>query len=334
MDEGPTLGRANGSRPERVLSIESRFAMYTHSSISAAVARAISRAPEGAGGEIRQLIQDELGATSDVWHDDALVETVQRTWLVEAHQQGCIFASNIGATETGGSWRTKTYRGDIVRAATSFIDDVATAAAAQGVELFSGVFPTVIDAQSLVQLLRELSSHERVEVDAALAWGTKTTVSLSYALNDDVVAWVMCFSGASCVPATRRSPFTEIVVRTKPERQHNYRDAGATCPSAVYVADTPTSLAEHDWASAWRQSERAVARWIGEKDAHYAAARVSCVVPTASWFPRGYELDHLKELAAAVTSFDVSTPTLPTVEWAASPHWLTEISGKDDSVTA
>jgi adenylate cyclase class IV len=146
------------------------------------------------------------------------IVTIQRDWHMRG-QNGCVFAMHAARNLSNQQWRYEVLfdhqdvdliRGVITRAVADPHNDV-----------LSLVFPqvaTAVQVQGLVCAALKAGCHLAEDVA-----GEAGVVALRYRL-DGADSWVVGFAPLDDLPATRRAPFAELAIRTKPKSHPAHPD--------------------------------------------------------------------------------------------------------------
>jgi hypothetical protein len=150
----------------------------------------------------------------DGFVDDLSEETIiaiQRDWHTRG-QNGCVFAMHGARKLSAEQWRYEVHRNpvdpDKVRQA------IASAVADPANEILSLLFPVVEHANQLshlVGIILTAGCHQAGDPAAE-----PELVALRYQICG-AESWIVGFAPTPSLPATRRAPFAELAIRTKPK---------------------------------------------------------------------------------------------------------------------
>ncbi len=143
--------------------------------------------------------------------DEEMISAIQRDWHRRG-QNGCIFAMHAARKLTPRQWRYEIHSvaeniALLRRSIHAAIDD-------QHNDILSLVFPNIecrADVSQLIEFAMAIGFVRAGELtsDSGL-------VGLRYRIYD-VESWVVGFAPLATLPMTRRAPFAELAIRTKPK---------------------------------------------------------------------------------------------------------------------
>lgn len=248
------------------------------------------------------VAQGSIRDEADLCASEELVIAVQRHWHARG-QNGCEFARGLSKDAPAHGWGARVWWGlpsdwpdrqwaaigACVRAA---INDPDTKA-------ISLLFPDITTGEELVRLVRELGRLPDWWLGAlpqpvqAEGRPDRVPIRLTVHLVSSKRAWPLGFGPFDFLPATRRAPFTEVALVTKPKRSPR-RQGIRPKPRVAHLADI--HLDEGDelvtkWDSRWEQTtsrKRTVIRGdvppqAVEAELQLAKARVTLAIPEALW---------------------------------------------------
>jgi adenylate cyclase class IV len=146
----------------------------------------------------------------DDLNEEAII-AIQRDWHTRG-QNGCVFAMHAARKLSAEQWRYEIHRNPVnpgkVRQA------IASAVADQANEILSLIFPAVERSAELRHLVAVILAAGCRQADAPVA--EPALVALRYQIYG-AESWIVGFAPTPSLPATRRAPFAELAIRTKPK---------------------------------------------------------------------------------------------------------------------
>lgn len=238
--------------------------------------------------------QGYIESEADLSRHPDLVVTIQRHWYALG-QTGCKFAQILNKPSLANRWRIEVItwaeaedtrsqaRAEAERLVNSAIRDEHT-------EMLSLIFPEVKSAFSLGALLHTLSTlpgwivTPLEEVAAVDTHQALTYLAVRVALNQQgVLAWVLGLGPFEFLANTRRSPFAELAIRTKPEKPTSpFRELN-TDPMGAHLADIPMPVSSDTFANLWASTKRLANSLLETPDEMAAKAKVTFPIPTEFW---------------------------------------------------
>jgi hypothetical protein len=162
--------------------------------------------------------------------DHETVITIQRDWHTRG-QNGCVFAMHAARRLSANEWRYEVHDwpGDAQRIQRS----ISLAVADPGNEILSLIFPAIdceLDVKVLTDIVLRAGCHQ------AKASGTQPgIIALRYPIGK-AESWIIGFAPLSILPATRRAPFAELAIRTKPKSGFTHSELNND-PGQAHLAD-------------------------------------------------------------------------------------------------
>lgn len=196
-----------------------------------------------------------------------MVTQQQRGW----HRQGgngCVFARLAARRGENAGWHAHIAQDPQAQLAAALRDPSC--------EVLSLLFPLVTTPEALIDLCRQFT------VERAECHGELTTVSLRARVDGDIMAWIMGFGPFDFLPATRRAPVTELVLRTKTKPGWLYAKHSHD-RDVAHVADIPLQLPEACWDPLWDATHAATRKRLQKEPDVFSAARTTFTVPTRLW---------------------------------------------------
>lgn len=223
-----------------------------------------------------------------------LVARVHEHWH-RLGQQGCRFAVFLGNRPVEHGWGRIVVPGTdpaawevgLWRGIAEGVDTAIRRPAAQALSL---LFPGVTTEEPLVGLVERMESRlgwTLLDVpEPAAGWGAPEPVvgvAFRIPLNKDVLAWPIGLGPFDFLPATRRSPLTEIILVTKPKRYPLRSERITDDPHAAHLADMPVNVEDEVFERLWVGTQRHKAFVLGDGGDPRAKAKVSFVLPSRLW---------------------------------------------------
>jgi hypothetical protein len=236
----------------------------------------------------------ENGLSADavsLWADDGLVADVQQHWHRKG-QTGCLFAQVAARNKDQVGWHSEVFnasasdlrQAEHIEAIDRIIRD---AVASPDCALLSLLFPKVTTPEELASLLRGLLGVPSVVLECTQEFGDLTTLALRVSVSPSgVMSWLLGLGPFEFLPATRRAPSTEIVLRTKPKEGEIYGRL-TDDRMAAHLADIPLALPKKSYDGLWDATYTRTREILGNtKPRPFAAAKVTYTVPTSLWQAR------------------------------------------------
>lgn len=219
-------------------------------------------------------------APEKLWIDAELVAAVQRDWHTQG-QTGCLFARHLARTLPDQAWPSAVI--SHVRGAGPDLDAaVAAAIASPDAQLLSVLFPSVDDADALVELLEELARNARLLcASAPYEHDGMTVFRLRARVGDHgVLAWILAFGPFDFLPATRRGPVLELAIRVKPKPERIFRRLDQDRRIA-HLADAPMAMGDEAAERTWHATYRAAHDVLGRPTDLLTTAEATLILPSA-----------------------------------------------------
>lgn len=162
--------------------------------------------------------------------DEAAIIAIQRDWHSRG-QNGCVFAMHAARKLSAEQWRHEIHC-DLADADT-LRQRIAAAVADPGNEILSLIFPAIVnpvDVRRLVDIIMAAGCYQ-----ATATLDGSPLVTLRYQLGD-VASWIIGFAPVQTLPLTRRAPFAELAIRTKPKSGPKH-PALNNDPAQAHLAD-------------------------------------------------------------------------------------------------
>lgn len=220
------------------------------------------------GGQVDELDEDTIVAIQRDWH--------------RRGQNGCVFAMHAASKLTARQWRYSIH---------ASVEDVQlirrSIRAALGDpynEILSLVFPNIecrADVGELVRVALAAGFFQAGELTAGSG-----LVGLRYRIYD-VESWVVGFAPLATLPLTRRAPFAELAIRTKPKVRPIHPDLNNEM-SQAHLADVELGFDAAVVESLISKSKTRTAKILGGEAArcktHGAKAKVTYDLSTENQF--------------------------------------------------
>ena len=230
------------------------------------------------------LVMDEAAFIAN----DSLTEAVYLDWL-NRPQVGCVFAQLLARPRNRTGMRTVVARGSsgegnpselaaqIARLVDESLQDPSC-------EALSVLMPQILNHEALAQLVWELATQPKWNVELESKWRTLVRIGLRVGIATDVVAETLGMGPFDIFPPTRQSPITTLEIRTKTKRVK--RSRFSTEHLAAHLADIPTdhmmSTGKHG-ALRTKFTPWLRKRILGNQKDERAKAGITYSLPAAIW---------------------------------------------------
>lgn len=237
--------------------------------------------------------QGFIERASDLNQLPELVADVQKHWHASG-QNGCRFAQLLSRAPSDYGWRivvvTRGHEKMWIRKVIPEIHDHITRALRHSAtSALSLIFPGVTQAWELAELLHELDGMTKCTVEETgepvmLKRIEYVPVGMRVLLNHDGVrSWALGFGPFAFLPPTRRAPFTEIALATKP-KTFPLRDKRLNPnPLLAHLADVDILLDDKTFSTYWSATEVNRSDLLSGQVVGTARARVTFIVPRKQW---------------------------------------------------
>jgi hypothetical protein len=153
------------------------------------------------------------------------------------------------------------------------------------ITMVSLIFPQVTSAANLVELIATLQECETVELEQREEYQEMVCFGFR-AIVGDLRSYVTGFCDLPFLPATRRTPFTELTMRVKPRPDYEFQFKEAP-PNVIHLADLDMRGMERDrlwqlWHNSFIQTERV----LRKKPDLLSAARTTYAIPKELCSPK------------------------------------------------
>lgn len=230
---------------------------------------------------------DGITTEAAVLSNDDLVLLIQADWHRRG-QNGCHFARMMNAARSQHRWRSVVLR---TPTADSVAAEFGQACSDADCWILSLVMPMLSEATSLRDLMRAMGGHPEweLEVDPATSPDSGfegVTLSLRALVGDSgKSALPIGFGPFGFLPATRRAPFTEVIMGTEPKwpevvEQHPEL---ATAPNEVHLADVLVALDHSEMDNMIDLTRQLRAFVLGAAKDPRARAHVTFSLPIDVW---------------------------------------------------
>ena len=210
-------------------------------------------------------------------------------------QQGCRFAVFLSGRPVEHGWGRIVVPGADPDAWDDGIwsglsEGVAAAIRRAPTQALSLLFPGIASETSLVALVAALEARLGWTLlplpEPAAGWGAPEPVvgiAFRIPLNREVLAWPIALGPFDFLPATRRSPITEVILVTKPKRYPLRSERITDDPGAAHLADMPVGVEDDVFERLWVGTQRHKAFVLGDGGDPRAKAKVSFILPARLW---------------------------------------------------
>lgn len=245
---------------------------------------------------INHLIsQGHLGCENELINQRLdLVMAIHHHWH-HLGQTGCRFAQLLRKNPEETGWQIEVIPGSDEKAISPEALDHAKQTvelAIQDVnsEMISLIFPGVTSPNSLISLINSLNtlsgwivvaSEEPIETDLR---GPLINIAIRVVLNNDsVLSWILGFGPFEFLAATRRSPFTELAIRTKPKiSKPTFAELNPDL-LAAHLADIPVTVSSNVFHHLWSSTKHTKRNILGLANDTTAKAKVTFTIPANLW---------------------------------------------------
>lgn len=208
----------------------------------------------------------------------------QRDWFYQGNN-GCVFARIAAARANSIGWRyfVVEVEKDAVPSTDQLVEVDALVSAAivePSCNICSIVFPAITTTEQALATIERLVSGTTFTVECETVFADHLAIAVRRPVTSDCMAWVMAFGPFSTMPATRRAPYFELTLRTKPkplELYHRLNDD----PAAAHLADIPLTMPAVHWDHRWVSTQRRTRSILNGEPDVLSAARTTFVVPVA-----------------------------------------------------
>ncbi|MER5931112.1 hypothetical protein [Streptomyces sp. NPDC002054] len=144
--------------------------------------------------------------------------------------------------------------------------------------LLSIAWPGLREPDEIVRLIGGLLELSRFWLECDMRVGNLRSVQIRYPVSKGLQAWVMAFGPFGFLPATRRAPFFELVLRIKrkPETAFHRLNQDA---SVAHLADFPLEMSEQRWEHRWRSTMNRTRVILGHEPDAASAAKSTILLP-------------------------------------------------------
>lgn len=235
--------------------------------------------------------EDRLRRAGALPRDEALesrpdlVAVVQAHWHAAGHN-GCLSASFMSEQRAKYGWETWVIgsTGEAATDAAAIRGVVAPRIPDADAQVVSVLLPLLQTPGQLAEIFAELAGDEAwrfedhgVEQDPEL--GAVVRLGLTVDVGDEHWSEVLGFGPGAPLAYTRRAPFMELAIRTKPpaEPEPDHRS---------FMANIDIDLDKPLFAEYWRETKRQRAARLGDAHTVRGKARVTTIVPLAAHKPQ------------------------------------------------
>ncbi len=219
----------------------------------------------------------------DLRSNEALVRGIHRHWHRQG-QTGCWFAQEFSKTMNLEKWRAVVISAHRAVNCRQIISrEVEDAIAASDCEALSIIFPRLNTLSELLDLIGLCRSIEGWMVGPPDGTDDIAGIQIKIPLQHGCSSWVLGFGPFNFLPITRRAPFTELAVRTKPAKQPLTHDALNTDIDAAHLADIPSHFTQDKFNKCMANTAAMKRRLLQTDDHPTARAKVTFAIPDSTW---------------------------------------------------
>lgn len=192
------------------------------------------------------------------------------------NETGCSFAALAARDPSKYGWHRV-----VIEPNASWIDvAIAEAVADPDTSTLSLIIPSITTSEELWEFLLELQQSRFIFVGLDEVIGADRCIGLRARVGE-YQSWISGFGNFPSMPITRRAPFVELVLRTKP--RPNYSVILKEAPAMViHLADMHLrGITREAFAALWQSSLRRTAAILGHAPDLRSAAKTSFVFPVA-----------------------------------------------------
>jgi len=225
-----------------------------------------------------------IGERSELWARNEFVSDVHRHWHARG-QTGCVFAQSIAVNASSEDWSSTIVREKPgVKAVEVMAAQIAGSIADPRCQMHSLLFPEAATPEALIEIIKEVLEIPDVFLERTFERGELTAIALRLTLGSKgaTAAWLMGFGPFTFLPMTRRSPVTEIALRTKAKPKDLYRRLNPD-REVAHLADYPLSIKDPHKDHLWDKTLQKTRRVLGKNPDEISAAKVTFAVPTSLW---------------------------------------------------
>lgn len=152
-------------------------------------------------------------------------------------------------------------------------------ASSEKCQMVSLLFPNVVDAQSVDNLVNELDQTSTFSVRRNRSYGKLELVQIRALLHGQD-SWVSGFGPYEFFAKTRRTRYTELVYRVKSRPEYSKSIQPKPHSGCIHVADLHLGeISKKDFEALWRGSFRSTKKVLGHHPDETSAARTTLVLP-------------------------------------------------------
>ena len=140
------------------------------------------------------------------------------------------------------------------------------------------IFPSVRTKQDLIALVEQFEMSEIFYFEPDVEFQNYICKRLRARILDKT-SWVSGFAPMDFMPKTRRTPFTEIVLRVKNKPPYRKNIQPDTCENELHPGDLAMQgITGAEFTRMWKESFAAVKKVLGHNPDELSAARTSFVI--------------------------------------------------------
>lgn len=223
---------------------------------------------------------------AELWEHDELVSSVHQHWHTKG-QNGCVFARALATHPEKYGWQVQVVNlpaSEIGEAETINRIDSCLEDAIQfpNCGLISFLFPQVVTAEHLADLLQGLLKSANILLDRTTQINEFVTLALRIPINEEVLSWPLGFGPFSFLPNTRQSPVTELAIRTKPKPEALFEKLTPD-RQAAHLADVPLQASGEVYHTFWDATQKRTLTILNGSNREFAKARVTFTLPQSVW---------------------------------------------------
>lgn len=214
-----------------------------------------------------------------------LVKYIQRHWHSEG-QQGCVFARYIAIKAEQVGWHSQVIpltlnELNTPKALADLNERLDNARNSPESENISFLFPQIRHDEEFARF-NEVLTNLPVVSSQRSTYENMNIIKLRVKLKDEETeSWLIGFGPFSFFPNTRRSPITELVMRTKPRPKDVFYKLSSNKKSA-HVADIPTGLEDKVMDSMWQNTHVRRNRILNNLTTDMISAKITWIYPVSN----------------------------------------------------
>lgn len=187
---------------------------------------------------------------------------------------GCAFAALAAKEPERYGWYQR-----VVEAASSAIEgELGAAIDDKRVTMISLIFPRVRSAPDLFALCHDMSECGNIVLEQDVIFRNSRCLGFRLRVGP-ALSWITGFGNFGFLPETRRTPYTEITVRTKPRPDYEWTMKEAP-EQTIHLADMDMlGLPRVQFEKLWRRSLAHTSQRLGHPPDLRSAAKTTFALP-------------------------------------------------------